>query len=119
MKSIKSNAVLLENIRALRKAWRSCRAGIWAALAEQLEANSRNKVVVNLSRLNRSVREGEVVAVPGKVLGAGKVGHAMTVAAFEFSATARRRIEEGGGKPMTIMELLRQNPKGLGVKLVR
>jgi len=118
MRSRKSNPVLLENVKALRKASRTSGAAIWTALVERLEAGGRNRVVVNLSRLNRSVGKGETAAVPGKVLGSGRLDHAMTVAAFEFSAAARRRIDEIGGKPLTIMELLRDNPKGSGVRLI-
>jgi len=118
MRPRKSNPVLLEQVRALRKASKASGAAIWTALAERLEATRRNRVAVNLSRVSRVVAQGETAAVPGKVLGSGRIDHAVTVAAFDFSAEARRKIEEGGGKPMTIMELLRENPKGSGVKLI-
>ncbi|MEM2906423.1 MAG: 50S ribosomal protein L18e [Candidatus Bathyarchaeia archaeon] len=118
MRPRKSSTVLLENVKALRKASRATGAAIWGALAERMEATRRNKVAVNLSRLNRAVGRGETAAVPGKVLGSGKIDHPVTVAAFQFSTAARRRIEEAGGKPIGILELLQENPEGSGVKLI-
>ena len=75
-------------------------------------------VVVNLSKLAFVVREGEIALVPGKVLSLGDVSKNMTVAAFQFSEAARAKIS-AKGEALSIGELLKKNPKGKNVRLVK
>ena len=91
---------------------------IWRDIALRLEKPSRNWAEVNLSRLERYCNEGDVIVVPGKVLGAGNLNKKLTVAAFRFSNSAKKAIEDAGGKNLSIMELVRQNPEGSGVRIM-
>jgi large subunit ribosomal protein L18e len=91
---------------------------IWKRVAEDLEKSRRNRRVVNLSRINRYSKEGEVVVVPGKVLGDGVLEKKLDIAAFQFSQSAIEKIKNAGGNAMTIKELLEKNPEGKGVKLL-
>ena len=50
---------------------------------------------------SRAANEGDVIVVPGKVLGAGAINKKLTVAAFRFSASAVKKIEEAGGRQIT------------------
>ena len=93
-------------------------APVWKTVAEELSAPSRQRREVNLSRLNRFTKANEIIIVPGKVLGAGAIDHPVIVAAFAFSTKAKERIEDNKGKTMSISQLLKQNPKGTGVRLV-
>jgi large subunit ribosomal protein L18e len=83
-----------------------------------LEKPSRNWAEVNLSRLERYANEGDVIVVAGKVLGAGSLKKKVTVAAYKFSESASKAIEEAGGKKMTITELIEKNPTGNGVRIM-
>ncbi len=56
--------------------------------------------------------------VPGKVLGAGKIDHPINVAAFAFSDQARLKILKAKGKCLSILELMKKNPKGANVKII-
>jgi large subunit ribosomal protein L18e len=58
------------------------------------------------------------VVVPGKVLGAGKIGHPVNVGAFAFSERARSKILEAKGKCLSISDLMKKNPKGANVKII-
>ncbi len=71
-----------------------------------------------MSRLNRFTKEGENVIVPGKVLGAGGLDHALVVAAFAFSESARQQIENAKGKCLTIDEIVKQNPAGKNLRII-
>ena len=93
-------------------------ASVWRTVAEQLSAPSRQRREVNLSSLNRFTKSNEIVVVPGKVLGAGAINHPIVVAAFAFSTKAKERIESSKGEAISISQLLKQNPKGTGVRLV-
>ena len=55
---------------------------------------------------------------PGKVLGAGKANHPMTVAAFAFSDRAKTKILKAKGNCLSIRDLMEKNPTGKNVKLM-
>jgi large subunit ribosomal protein L18e len=93
-------------------------AKIWRRIASDLERSSRQRRVVNLSRLNRFTKENETVVVPGKVLGSGSMDHSIVIAAFAFSNNAKEQIEKAKGKCMSIDELAKQNPKGKDVRII-
>jgi large subunit ribosomal protein L18e len=114
----KTNLILRELIETLYKYSRQYNARIWKAVADELSKPSRKRRAVNISRINRYTKPGDVVVVPGKVLGAGNLDHPVTVAAFSFSKSAVEKIVKAGGRPITIFELLRENPTGSNVRII-
>jgi len=119
MRQVKSqNPELLNVIRSLKKKAKENDAAIWRDVADRLSSSKRRRIAVNLSRLNRYTKEKETVVVPGKVLGAGKLEHPIIVAGFAFSKQAREKISKAKGKSLTILELLKGNPKGSNVRIM-
>ncbi|MEM3874394.1 MAG: 50S ribosomal protein L18e [Candidatus Bathyarchaeia archaeon] len=119
MKRIKAtNPELIETIRFLKKQSRENKAKIWKSIAELLAKSRRKRIAVNISRLNRYTNKNETVVVPGKVLGAGEIDHPITVAAFSFSQKAKEKISKARGKCLSIIELVKKNPKGSNVKII-
>lgn len=114
----KSNDELVKLLTKLHRAAKAQGAPIWQDIAERLERPSRSWAEVNLSRIARVAPKGATVIVPGKVLGAGALPHAVTVAAFAFSGSAATKIKAAGGSAVTIGELLDKSPKGSHVKIV-
>lgn len=113
-----TNPQLINLIRMLKKKSREEGVKIWRDLAERLSKPRRSRIEVNLSRINRYTEEGEVVVVPGKVLGAGDLEHSVTVAAFKFSRNAKEKIEKSGGRAISIEELMLEVPRGSGVRIM-
>jgi len=113
-----TNPELIKIIRSLRKQSRENEVEIWRYIADRLSRSKRIRVAVNVSRLNRHTKGGETVAVPGKVLGAGKIDHPINVAAFAFSDQARSKILRAKGKCFSILDLMKKNPKGANVKVI-
>jgi len=74
---------------------------------------------VNLSHLNRVSSPEDVVVVPGKVLGGGSLKHRLEVAAESFSAEAQVKISNAGGQCLTIEELMKRNPKGSKIRIIK
>lgn len=119
MKKVKAtNPELIELIRFLRRQSRENKANIWRDIAERLAKPRRKRITVNLSRLNRYTQKNEMVAVPGKVLGAGEINHPITVAAFTFSEKAKEKIKAAKGKCLSFFDFVKKNPKGLNVKII-
>jgi large subunit ribosomal protein L18e len=113
-----TNPELIVLIRDLRKKSKEKQIELWHKLAERLSTSKRSRVAVNVSRLNRYTKEGETVAVPGKVLGSGKANHPMTVAAFSFSDKAQSKILKAKGSCISIRELMEKYPEGANVRVM-
>ncbi len=111
----KENPYLIELIKTLYKADKA----VWKRVAELLSKPRRKKVEVNISKLERYAKEGDVVVVPGKVLGSGELKKKITVAAFSFSKNAKRLIEKSGSRALSIEALYKENPQGAGVIIMR
>lgn len=112
------NPELIKITRLLKSKTLESDAPIWRTLAEKLEKPKHSRYTVNVSRINRSTKNGETVTVPGKVLGTGTLNHKVSVAAFSFSEAARNKIEAAGGKCLTFSALVKKNPKGTDLKII-
>ncbi len=114
----KSNPNLIRLIDELLDGNAKKDAPIWKDVAKKLANSRKNHAEINLSKIQKHTSDNEVVLVPGKVLGGGEFSRVVNVAAMSFSETARRKIEESGGKCLTIRELVEQNPSGSGVRIM-
>jgi large subunit ribosomal protein L18e len=112
------NVHLQHLISELKKQSSTQGVKIWNRVAEDLEKATRSRRVVNVSRLSRNTAANEVVVVPGKVLGSGALAHSVTVAAWDFSASARSTIENAKGKCITILDLVKKEPKGKNIRII-
>ena len=90
---------------------------LWKRIACDLEKSSRNRRMINIYKLDAHAREGDIIIVPGKVCGDGELTKNVTVAAYQFSESARKKIEQKG-TIVTIPELMKQNPKGQKVRIL-
>lgn len=115
----KTNPRLADLIRMLRSVSLESEAQIWREIAKRLDTSSKNYAEVNIGKINRYAQEGEIILVPGKVLGSGVLEHSVRVAALNFSDSAREKITEASGDCMTIEELVTANPKGSRVRILR
>jgi|SRR3989344_5109054 len=113
----KTDIQLQTLIQELKKASSKEKVGIWKAVALDLEKPTRQRRAVNLSRISRLANENETIIVPGKVLSSGELDRKITVAAFKFSKEAVSKITRSG-KVMSIMDLLRENPKGKNIRII-
>lgn len=104
--------------RFLRKAATANSANIWRVVAEFIERPRRQRVVVNVGKLNRVANDGDIVVIPGKLLGGGELKKRIIVASVNVSRKAAQKVIEAGGELLTIPELVRRNPKGSNVKIV-
>jgi large subunit ribosomal protein L18e len=119
LQSRKTNPNLVSMIDKLLEISAKNDARIWREVAKMLSKPRRLQAEVNVSKIERYLRDGETAVIPGKVLGTGKVERALRVAALAFSENARRKIEEAGGKCMSLIQLASENPKGSGLRILK
>lgn len=108
----KTNQTLVDLIDQLKAQSRDTGSALWRDVALRLSKSRRNWAQPNLSRLSRHAPEGVTVVVPGKLLGSGEVEGSPTVAAYSVSTGARAKIEQAGGKVLSLNELMDSNPEG-------
>ncbi len=100
------------------KTARQNKSGLWKRVAQALKARRRQRSEVNLYKLDKHTKEGETVVVLGKVLGVGALEHSLTVASIDASKKAVEAINSKG-KYVSLQTLMKDNPSGKGVKLVK
>ena len=109
--TMKSNPELQKTIETLRKKAYDEKSNLWLRIAEDLEKPSRQRIAVNVSRINRVAKEGETIIVPGKVLASGDLEKNVTVIAWQFSNSALKKISEKG-KALSLKEALKSKLEG-------
>ena len=112
-KSGPTNPELQKLIQELREAWKKNKASIWKKMAEELQKPTRQRRIVNIIRINKHTKPNETIIVPGKVLGTGSMDHKVKVAAWQFSDSAKQKVT-----PITIQQLMKENPKGKDVRII-
>jgi large subunit ribosomal protein L18e len=118
MKTKPKNEAVKGLIEGLHRQSFEKEAPVWAAVAKALNRPRRKGVSVNLFSIEKSAKAKDAVVVPGSVLGFGDVSKAVNVAALRFSASAKQKIENAGGKCMGIQDMAKSNPTGKGVRIL-
>ena len=110
---------MLDNtIWTLRLAFKKSKAPIWRALEAELAGPRANRRELNVGTLGEISKSGEVLVIPGKVLGTGSLGHTLTVCAYSISEGAAKKILAAGGSVINFEELAKKHPDGKGVRII-
>ena len=91
-----ANQVGIQMVKELKKASAKNDAPIWVRLAKLALKTSSSKRAVNLTQINDVTKEGEVIVVPGKILGTGNVSHKITLSSFSISNSAAKKLLNQG-----------------------
>lgn len=106
------------NTRKLVAELRKTKTPAWKRIADELEKSTKRMPKVNIHKINKYTRDKEIAVIPGKVLGVGNLDKKLTVAAFQFSESAREKINKSG-KALSLSEILKQNPKAEKVRILK
>ncbi len=90
-------------------------SSFWKRISKELQKPTRSIREVNLEKLNKYTKDNEIVLVPGKILGSGKLDHKITVASFSITESAKEKLE---GNLTSIHELIKKDPKGKNIKII-
>jgi len=104
-------------VKDLKQASKKNEAPIWSRLADLAIKPSSSRRVVNLTRINKTTKDNDVLFVPGKVLGTGNISHKITLSSFSMSTTAANKIIQSGGNIMVYSDMIKKYPTGKGVRI--
>lgn len=88
------------------------REKFYLTLAKHLEKSRRRKEAVNVGKIDKYAQPGEIVVVPGKVLGGGEMTKKTEVYAWVCSKSAREKIARAGGSCHSLDKVLELKQKG-------
>ena len=113
-----SNPELQNLILELRRQGYEKKSKFLLTISKKLSVSSRRRVEVNLAHLERICKENETIIIPGKLLSYGILTKPITVACWNFSKSAKEKIEKSAGSIITIKEMLEKNPTGKNLRIV-
>lgn len=117
MKRDTKNLQIQKLIENLYKSSKDKKKEIYASVARILEASSRKQPSKNLFNLQRLsyIKDGDIVVIPGKVLGTGNLEKNITIYALSFSEAAKAKYK--GLK--TLKDFCKDNIDYKKVKLIK
>lgn len=110
------NEKLKELIASLKKQAMEKNSGLWKRVALELERPTRNRRVVNLSRLEKYCKDNDVIVVPGKLLSGGDLNKKLTIITFAVSRATQEKL--GKSTVLSIEEGLKKYPDGKNIKII-
>lgn len=90
----------------------------WMKIAQAVSGSRRNYPSVNLKEIDKFSSDGDIIIVPGKVLGSGNINKKLRVCAISFSLSAVEKLKSSKGEAIKLIEEIRKNPKAQGVKII-
>ncbi|OIO40362.1 50S ribosomal protein L18e [Candidatus Pacearchaeota archaeon CG_4_9_14_3_um_filter_31_7] len=91
----------------------------WIKVADLLSNTNKNKIVINLGQINKKAKEKDIVLIPGKVLAGGVIDKKIIISAYKFSSEALKKLKENKIEMILIEDLIKKNPKGENIKIIR
>ena len=105
-----TNQELFDTIRACRKVANSKGIGAYDKIADELSRSASQRAEVNLDKIEKLAKTGDIVVIPGKVLGTGILSKKVTIVAFSASDSALDKIEKAGASFVKLQEYVNNKP---------
>jgi len=112
------NQMTIQMVRDLKQASKKNDAPIWSKLASLALKTSSSKRVVNLTKINNLTKDGDIIFVPGKILGTGNLSHKITLSSFSISVNAAKKVIQSGGSILKLNDMITKFPTGKGVTIL-
>ena len=67
---------------------------------------------VDVSKIDKLAKDNEVIVVPGRVIGSGKMSKKVKIFAYGFSSEAEKSIKEANGEAMNMEKFIKNKEVG-------
>ena len=115
----KESNEIADTIDTLVKVSRENSSSMWRDIAERLSGGSRRYASINVGKINRLSNDGDIVIVPGSVLGSGIINKKVTLSALKISKSAMEKLQKSGSSFKPIKQFATENPKVKNPKILR
>ncbi len=107
----KRNPILVDTIVKLKKT----NVEVAKLLARPVKKTAR----VNLSELDRLVKDGESVFIAGKILSSGNLTKKIKIVALSASEKAKEKIKESKSEFVSVVEEIKKNAELKGLRIIK
>ena len=90
----------------------------WFKIAEILSGPRKNKINVNIEKINKETKEGDFIVIPGKVLSQGDIDKKIKVVALGFSEKAKDKLLKSKCEISSIIEEIKTNPEAKKIRVL-
>ena len=118
-KGEKTNPEVAMLTSELKRCSRETGSRIWRDISERLSRPKRSWAQVNVGEIDAYVKDGDKVAIPGRLLGSGSISKKIVVASVSCTRGARQKVEKVGGKVVDLLELASLYPSGSDVRIMK
>jgi large subunit ribosomal protein L18e len=91
----------------------------WLGIASILVGPRRNRTSINLEEIDKEIKDGETVVIPGKVLSQGYVNKKLKVVALNFSEKAKEKLLNTKCEVSNILDEIKKNPQAKNIKILK
>ena len=109
----KKNPELVETIILAKKNKK------WLEVASVLSGATRKQYSVNLDKIEKQSKAGDIMVVLGKVLSLGEITKKVRVVALGFSEKAREKLLKSKCEIRLLKDEIKDNKEGKAVKIVK
>ncbi|MHB1439643.1 MAG: 50S ribosomal protein L18e [Cuniculiplasma sp.] len=115
----KTSLKIMETVKTLLEVSRENQSPMWRDVARRLSETRQNYADLNVGKISRLCKDGDVVVVPGKVLGSGYMEKKVRISALDVSEKAMKKIKESGSEFISLLDLARESPEPKNIKIMR
>lgn len=109
----KRNPELVETVNLCKK------NEAWINLCKDLLVSKRKRTNINLERINKESKDGDIIIIPGKVLSQGEITKKIKIVALKYSENAQEKLSKAKIDYSYITDELKKNQKMQGVKILK
>ncbi len=91
----------------------------WNHIAKLLSSSTKAQAKTNLAEIDKQVKVGDTIIVPGKILSKGELTKKISLRALKISEKAKLKLQESKSEFSTIKHEIEKNPKAQGVKIIK
>ena len=109
----------METVETLLKLSRENQSPLWRDIAKRLSETRQNYADLNVGKISKMCKDGDIVVVPGKVLGSGYMEKKLKISALDVSEKAMKKIKDSGSEFVFLADLAKENPEPKNLKIMR
>jgi large subunit ribosomal protein L18e len=91
----------------------------WMNIGKIISGPRRKRICMNLNEIDKEAKTGEIVLIPGKVLSQGDITKKIKIIAFNFSESAKEKLDKDKIEFKTMIEEIKLNPKAEKIRVLK
>ena len=91
----------------------------WLNVGQIISGSRKRMPIVNLDKIDKESKLGDVIVVPGKVLSQGDVTKKIKVVALDFSSNAKEKLAQSKSEMVKLIDEIKKNPEAKGIKILQ